>query len=210
MMQRVTYCLLVTVVFLNAGWLGGWFDDPQTGAAQDAENSTARPPAAGSDIAVIDTARVFNSHGSFKQRMETLKKAVTETQQKVAVRQAEIQSVQKRLQGLKPNTKPFEETQLLLTRLQTELKLLTDRKQEDFLEQEAALYRDAFAQVEQAIRQYADKNGIRLVLRANHQPINPEDRKTILAAVNRIVVYQQGLDITDTIIQAVNASEDAI
>ena len=46
--------------------------------------------------------------------------------------------------------------------------------------------------------------GIRVVLRLNSDPIEPDDRNSVLQGVNNSIVFQDNLDITDEIIRRVN------
>ena len=46
--------------------------------------------------------------------------------------------------------------------------------------------------------------GISLVLRYNGEEIRPDDRNSVLAGVNRAIVYQNNLDITKEISDRVN------
>jgi Skp family chaperone for outer membrane proteins len=182
-----------------------WSADP--GAAV---NESSQPPdaaAASFGIAVIDVGRVFRDHGRFQEQLKSLQGELQAAQQTLAVRQVEIENTQRKLQKLRPGTPQHEQTQLLLARLQTELKLYGQRLQQDFAQREAILYAELYGHISSAVEQYAQQHQIRLVLRSNEITIDPQNRNSVLGAVNRDVVYQQGLDITDAILQELNAEQ---
>jgi predicted TIM-barrel enzyme len=73
--------------------------------------------------------------------------------------------------------------------------------------QDDLIYNDTYSEVIEAVRKHAQASGIRLVLRASDGPIDPDNQKSVLSAVNRMIVYQDGLDITDAILQRLNAED---
>ncbi len=77
-------------------------------------------------------------------------------------------------------------------------------KRKDFLEREAKVYFDAYNEVLMAVSQFSDRNGIGLVLRFNGGEMDPTKRESVLQGVNRAVVFQRNLNITDYVIQRLN------
>jgi len=174
-------------------------------AAQENGDAAERRPAG--EIAVVNIGSLFQHHNEFKQRIAVIRKQIEEANKQVAVRQVEIESVQRKLQQLKPGSPAYDDTQLLLARLQTELKLSSDRQRQGFLKQEARLYSDTYDEITETIASYAKENGIRLVLRANQGSVDPNNQKSVVEAVNRQVVYHAGLDITKAILEELGAAE---
>ena len=198
-----TFPVAVVLLVLIAFWMGGQEASDSQSVAQ--ESSDAPDQRQVGEIAIVDVASLFEQHQQFKKQVEAIRKQVDEFKKQVAVRQAEIESVQRKLQQLKPGSKQHDDTQLLLARLQTELKLSSAREQQGFIKREAALYWDTYGEITEAIGTYAKANGIRLVLRAALEPIDPNNEKAVMQAVNRQVVYQEELDITDDIVKELNA-----
>jgi Skp family chaperone for outer membrane proteins len=205
-MKHMRTTLGVTVAAVVAAcWLLG---QDTVGKSRSDDSAEPAGAACNTSIAVIDVKRTFEESASFQQELGELKAEVRKFNERIAVRQVEIENLQKKLKQLKPGTGEFETTQLLLTRVQTELQLESTRRKQQFLKQEAILYKDTYAQVTAAIARYAEANGVRLVLRSNENAMDPENQQSVLSAVNQMVVYQQGLDITDAILAALNAEED--
>jgi Skp family chaperone for outer membrane proteins len=79
-------------------------------------------------------------------------------------------------------------------------------QKDEFMQQEAAIYRRVYKAMETTVADYARTGGIALVIRFNYIEMNDKsDRKTILAAVNRAIVFEDGVDITDEIIKRLNS-----
>jgi Skp family chaperone for outer membrane proteins len=58
--------------------------------------------------------------------------------------------------------------------------------------------------VEKAVRNIAAQRELRLALRFSSEALNDKDRKSVLQTVNRPIVFQDQLDITDEVIKALN------
>lgn len=199
----MTGCLVLAI--LAAGWPMRQVTVGQAtdGAGDQASGQIDGPPR----VAVVDIKRIFQDDPKFKSEIEKLRIDVQSYQKDTVVRQTEITSLQQRLQAMKPGSVERDKAQLLLARLQTELKLRTERRKEEILGREAALYSDTYAKITAAVSRYAKSHAIGLVLRSSHEEIDPNNQKSVLGAVNRMIVYQDGLDITDAILAELNQSE---
>lgn len=200
-----TFPIAIVTLMLISCWMCGQRPGNSQSAAQ--ESGDAPEQTGAGEVAVVNIANIFKQHPEFKRRLEAIRQQVNEFKKQVAVRQVEIESTQRKLQQLKAGTQEHDDTQLLLARLQTELKLSGGRKQQEFIKLEATLYSDTYGEITEAISTYAKANGIRLVLRANEGPIDPNNQKSVMGAVNRIVVYQADLDITDDILRELSTQK---
>ena len=199
----MTGCLVLAIV--AAGWPMRQVTVGQAtdGGDDQASSQIDGPPR----VAVVDIKRIFQDDAKFKSDIGKLRIDVESYQKDTVVRQTEITSLQQRLQAMKPGSVERDKAQLLLARLQTELKLRTERRKEEILGREAALYSDTYAKITAAVSRYAKSHAIGLVLRSSHEEIDPNNQKSVLGAVNRMIVYQDGLDITDAILAELNQSE---
>jgi Skp family chaperone for outer membrane proteins len=158
-------------------------------------------------VAVVDIKRIFKDDADFNTAIEKLRGDVEAYRKEAVIRQTEITSLQQKLQAMKPGSAERDKTQLLLARLQTELKLASERRQQEFVRREAALYGDTYAKITTAVSRYAEAHGIGLVVRSDQEEIDLSNNKSVLNAVNRTVVYQDNLDITDAILKELNQAE---
>jgi Skp family chaperone for outer membrane proteins len=170
----------------------------QFGAAEPAGSASK-------SVVVIDMGKVFKEHVRFKQQMDVLKKDMEAFQ---AFARSEDTKLRDRAEKLKstyqkgsPEYKREEEA---ITRQASELQLQGATKQKDLMEREAKVYYNVYNEVATAVATFADAQRISLVLRYNSDPINPDDRNSVLAGVNNMIVFQRNLDITNIIIEEVN------
>jgi len=201
MTRNTAVPVTVLLVALAAGWLSPQSPDPSQTLAQE----PAADVSSASDTAVLDVGKVLQGYKQFQGDLESLKAEVAKANQEVAVRQAEAESVAKELQGMQPGQPNFENKQLLLVRLQTELKQLVDRNRQQFVVREAGLYKQAYDQLRKRVSQFASEHGIRLVLRVNQGEVDARNPNAVLQSVNETVIYQNGLDITNEIIRHINS-----
>jgi hypothetical protein len=68
------------------------------------------------------------------------------------------------------------------------------------MEREAQVYFNAYREVEAAVGRFASERRIGLVLHHNGEDMDPTQRDSIMQGINRIVVYQDRLDITGMIL----------
>lgn len=157
-------------------------------------------------VVVIDIGKVFKEHIRFKQQMDVLKKDMEAFQAYGRNEQTKLQERAEKAKNVyakgSPEIKKEEEA---LQRQANELQIQSATKQRDIMEREAKVYFNVYQEVSTAVATFADRNGITLVLRYNSDVINPDDRNSVLSGVNNSIVFQRNLDITNLIIERVNA-----
>ena len=159
----------------------------------------------GGRVVVIDIGKVFKEHIRFKQQMEVLKKDMEAFQAYVRNEQTKMQEKAEKLKrDFNKGTPEFKREEETLARQANELQLQSAQKQRDLMEREAKVYHGVYKEVSAEVANFAIKQEISLVLRYNSDPINPDDRNSVLAGVNNSIVYQKNLDITNIIIRQLN------
>jgi Skp family chaperone for outer membrane proteins len=164
-------------------------------AGQAGPRSVPRGP-----VAVVDISLIFKNHQGFKQSMDGLKAKVDAAESGLRARHEALAKERDKLAQYKtgsPNYKALEQ-QIAdgAAKIQVDMQL----QKKEFLEEEARVYFDTYRQIQEVIADYANKNNIGLVLRFSRDPIEREDRQSVLAGVNRAIVYESGLDITNDIL----------
>ena len=87
-----------------------------------------------------------------------------------------------------------------------EPKLKMTKQRKEFLDREAKIYYRAHLEVNDAVKYYALRHNLGLVLRFNGDPIDPNDRQDVLRAINNPVVFQNGIDITPDVLKDLDRS----
>jgi Skp family chaperone for outer membrane proteins len=195
--MRIKYLLAgaaLAIVVSSAFWNRGWLE-----AAQEPvlfKQSTR--------VALVDLTRVFANHSGFKAKVELMRREVEAAEKKLKVRKEEIEQAQtaaaKEPAG---SVKRTEAEQRLLLDQQT-LQAEVNLQKAKFMEQEAQIYLETYESVLAIIDAYADEQKIDLVLRFNGDPIDGrENLQNVMQQLNRQVIYQKGIDITDVILSRI-------
>ena len=167
----------------------------------------ARPAAAaptGTNVAVIDIAYVFKNHNRFNAAMNDIKKDIEDFEAFVRNEQKNFNAMREQLQTFKPGTQEYKQKEESMAQVQSDLQVKIGLKRKEFLEQEARVYYRVYREIEQSVGLFAQRNRIGLVLRFNGDDMKEDDRASVLQGVNRAVVYQQNLDVTEFILGDLN------
>ena len=152
-------------------------------------------------VAVVDVTYIFKNYKRFNAMMEQMKKDVEETERQLAEERkqinAEVEALNSKFQA---GTPEYEREDDRITELKTKFNLKMTRQRKDFLDREAKIYYQAHLEVNDAVKYYALRHNLGLVLRFNGDPVDPNDRQDVLRAINNPVVFQNGIDITPNIL----------
>jgi hypothetical protein len=122
---------------------------------------------------------------------------------------SETTALQQRAEGLKQYTANSPEYRKLegeLAQAQADIQVKMGHKKREFLEREARVYYDVYKEIESTVKVFCQQYRIGLVLRFNGDDMKPDDRASVLNGVNKAVVFQQNLDITEHILVKLNGS----
>ncbi len=163
-------------------------------------------------VAVVDISAVFKHYQPFTGQVEAIKKEVANTEATLKQERAGILKKQEQLRGFNPGTEPFKKLDEEIASAQADFKLKADRLRKDFMDKEARVYHQAYLDIEKTIKLYAQHNDLGLVLRFSADEIDPSKpamRPDVLRHINKPVIYQSGIDITQDIIIRLNQGSQA-
>lgn len=159
----------------------------------------------GMNVALLDVGYIFKNHAGFKQKMETMKNQVAQFEQTLKAKQEQIQAKSRQLGQLKPGSPQYKDLEESTTKQLADLKVQMQLKRKDIMEQEAKIYMATYRQVMASVAQFANAKSIDLVLRYDRES-SPSDQagpQETLKIINRPVIFEKGLDISDTILRQV-------
>lgn len=162
------------------------------------------PRAPGTSVAVIDISQVFEKHARFQDQMKALKAEVEDFEKTLRDEQGKMTKLRDELQSYAPGSPQFKAKEEEMAKLNGDVNVKMALQRKEFLEKEAKVYYATYSEVYAVIGDFADRNGIGLVLRFNSEDMKPEDRASVLQGVNRAVVFQRNLNITNLIIKICN------
>ena len=164
---------------------------------------TAAVPA-GTRVAVIDINFIFKNHQRFKQTMDDIKKEIESFEVYLREERNKVTAKTTQLQGLPAGSPQYKQLEEQIATTHTSLGLETGRKRKEILEREAKVYYNSYKEIERSVAKFADQYGIGLVMRFNSEPMDATKRESVLQGINRAVVFQRSLNITNAIIDGLN------
>lgn len=175
------------------------------GPAMPAAAPAPSGPAGGTSVAVIDVAYIFKNHARFNQSMTDMKRDIEGFDAQMQEESKKLQQKQEKMTSFAPTSNEFKKLDEELAHLKSDFQIRVQAKKREFLEQEAKVYYNIYREVEDAVAVFAQRHGIRLVLRFTGDEMKADDRSSVLQGVNKPVVYQDHLDITLDILSKLNA-----
>ena len=157
------------------------------------------------NVALLDVGFIFKNHQGFKGEMEAMKGRVATFEQELKGKQNAIQQQSKQLGTLKAGTQPYKDLEKRTTQQLADLKVEMQLKRKEIMEKEAEIYMATYQQVMKAVSAFATSNNVHLVLRYDRES-TPKDMagpQETLKIINRPVIFQNRLDITDSILSQV-------
>jgi Skp family chaperone for outer membrane proteins len=166
-----------------------------------------RPAAAatGQSIAVIDIGAVFKGHLRFKAMTDKWKEDVLAAEKAFKSEGETLNKSAKQLQDLRPGSPDYKKLEEELTKQQSDLNARMSLQKKAFMEREAKIYYAIYQEIQDEVKYYAEAKGVAMVVRHDSAPIDPNNRNSVMAGINKTVLYQQpGLDITNVILNELN------
>jgi Skp family chaperone for outer membrane proteins len=176
---------------------GAWAQ--RTGGAGGAPAASA----GSGGVALIDLEYVFENHPRFKQQIEAMKRDVQAFEEMLKRQQQEIENQRKLLEGFKPGSPDHKRIEQTTTKQLADLQVGMQLKRKDVMEHEARIYYETYQEVVRAVEAFAEQNSINLVLRYERDapsPGNASDPRVTMKHINRPVIFQRRLDISQHIV----------
>jgi Skp family chaperone for outer membrane proteins len=194
LIAATTVALLFAAAALNA----------QNAPSQAAPRGAAAAPVNHHGVAVVDVKYILDKYSRLQQGIDNWKR---ERDTIAGQLQKEAESFQKQvelLKTLKPGTKEFKAKEEELAKKDSDQKVRVQLQEKDFTERRAKVFLAAYQDLTEAVKNYADRNGISLVLQFNGAPVDQNNPQSVQAEVLKLVVYQNGIDITPNILDELN------
>ncbi len=157
-------------------------------------------------VAVVDLAKVFEAHPTFKSQLESLQKQAKSADLDLDAQKKDLSQQGQQLAELDPGSPDYLQLETNLARHSADLQVHARQVKKDLLLREARQYFTSFTEIQQAVERVARKHGIGLVLRFDSRAMDPSDPQSVMQGMNRAVVLQRNLDITGLVIEELSLS----
>jgi Skp family chaperone for outer membrane proteins len=168
-----------------------------------ADPTEAKPGAAKpTRIALVDMAKVFKTSRMFETKRDALKREISESEDSAKSMVAVLQQLKMKYDTLEKGTEERDELEKQLKAKSAEFEKYRRDVSAKFLKKESKIYLEVYEAATAEVSNHARAHDIDLVIRFTSDPLDEEDPQKLLQGMNRQVIYDNGLDITDEIIAA--------
>ena len=175
-----------------------------------AQQQAANPAAANASkysVAVVDISYIFKKHERFKTTMDNMKKEMDGIEAELKSDREKIAQEEQQRNTYNAGTNEYKQLDEKIAREMADFNLKMGKLRKDFLERESKVYYQTYLEVVDAVKYYAKRQNIGLVLRFNGEPVDPNRRDDVLREINKPVVVQDQIDITPDIIALLNRDQ---
>ncbi len=158
-------------------------------------------------VGLIDMAEVFKNYEKFKVKTESLKAEVESTTQRMKALTEKTKELQASLKEYKPGTTQREQLETDILNNNAQLQVLRTKTQVELARKEAAIYREIYEEVQDAVSKYASYYKYTLVLRYSSEDLGEDGQppQVVIQKLNQLVVYnREEDDITTPIVNYLN------
>jgi Skp family chaperone for outer membrane proteins len=155
-------------------------------------------------IAVVDISYIFKMHNRFKATMESMKKEMEGIETQLKADRDQIAQAEQKRNTFNVGAAEYKQADEEIARMMADFNLKMTRLRKDFLEREAKVYYQTYMEVNGAVKYYAERHDIGIVLRFNGEPVDPNRREEVLREINKPVVFQNQIDITPDVLALLN------
>jgi len=158
-------------------------------------------------IALINLDRILKDYKPLNDKLDPLKAEAKEVEAAIQVRQAELEAVGNQLRQTLPGSPDQQRLQIQLVKMQGDFQRFVAESRNKLQQKEAATYLGFFRQLDAEISKYSKANGLKLVLRQSTTSLDDgQPLPDVFKALNRQIFYEDGIDITDAILKALQVS----
>jgi Skp family chaperone for outer membrane proteins len=175
-----------------------------TWAQERGAASADEPRPISQDVAVVDMVKVFENHKGFQKRSDDLKQTAEKAKEKLRKIAEDGQRLKDELARQKAGSAEFVRIQKELNEKAAEFQRVQKEQAEQLQKEQTEGINVTYKDIVDEIQRIAEKRGLRLVLRSQGEIPDSTNPQKLAESVNRQVLYQNGLDITDEVIQAFN------
>lgn len=169
-------------------------------------NASADPPkgkpVGPTQVALVDMAKIFKSSKMFNDGRLELKQQIDEAEDVAKKLQNEALQLKNKAAQFEKGTEERTELESQLKKKAFEFETFRKSTAEKFLNAESRIYREVYGAVTAEISSYSRTHDIDLVVRFDSSPLKDESPQKMLESMNRLVIYENGLDITEEIMAA--------
>jgi Skp family chaperone for outer membrane proteins len=159
-------------------------------------------------VAVVNLDKVFNGYKKHAERLQPIREGAKDLDESVQIRQVEMETTANQLRKAMPGSPDQLRLQQQLVKLQNDLRIFVETERLKLQKREVGALIGTQKDVDEQIKKLSKERGFKLVLRQYPPPEENQALQEVIKNLNRDVVYhEEGLDITDEVLKALNATK---
>ena len=158
-------------------------------------------------VGVINLDKTFNGFKKHADRLQPIREAAKELDESVQVRQVEMETTANQLRKAVPGSPEQLRLNQTLIKLQNDLRVYLETERQKLQKREVSVIIATQKDVDEQIKKTCQSRGLKLVLRQYNPPDENQPLPLIIKSLDRDVIYQDGLDITDEVLKALNETK---
>ena len=161
-----------------------------------------------SSIALVDVNYIFKKHVRLKAQLTDLQAEATKVQKGFEAQLKELQDQSQTLSQYKPGTPEYQALEEKLVTMKANIQGQIALKRKEFVQKEAHLYFNAYHEISDEVKYFAEQRGIALVMNFNGDNIKDDNPDEVARGIsNKMVYVNRGLDITGVIVRRFDGSQ---
>ena len=157
-------------------------------------------------VAVVNTERIFKTYQPLLDKLDPIKESAKELDKNIQIRNVELETAINKLRNAEPGTPEAQRLQQQAGKLNGELQQYIQQERGELQKREAAIFIEFYKALEEEVHKYAKAKGIKLVIRQQENSLDEnQPLPQIINSLNRGIIFEDELDITDDIVKALDA-----
>lgn len=166
--------------------------------------ASAEEPKRDLPLGLIDVGHIFKNYKPAAEKLATLKPAVQELEKTLQLRQVELEQIQRKLASPKEGDDRAK-LQGQFSKLQNELRIFVETERQGLQKRELQLQAEIYREVQAEVQNIAKERGLKLVVVRPRGSLDSQDAGELNRTLNQLVIFDDGLDITDDVLEALQA-----
>lgn len=155
-------------------------------------------------VAVVDISFIFKNYPGFTSQIDKLKIEMEAADGALRADRDRLVQMEEQRNALKPGSAEFKALDEKLAHQKAEFSIKQGTVRRDFLEKEAQVYFATYNQVSAAVKAYAVKNDIGMVLRFTGDEMDKSapvpSREDVMRLIMQPIIHQNSIDITPDVL----------
>ena len=154
------------------------------------------------NVCIIDIAKVFESHPTFRQNLKKLQQEAEAFKAEIEQKRQQLNARKETILKMTPGSEQFKTEEANLAQVAARFEVDARNRIKEFGQREADLHYVTYQEIKGLIGQYSKSRGIAIVITHQNFEVDQANADSIMRWVNRQIVFHSAhKDITQPIIQ---------